>query len=343
MAKSQPIATSGYKFLPDLESLGYQPGGTYSLIVRQQPKQARLCSSKEKVDRRPIDPPPIVQIKVDGYEDNDDYLQNPYFVMYASLVPANSSDTAQISPRNLTGTLASSLYKLKDVDNTDGGFFVFSDISVRIEGQFRLKFSLFEIISQSAVPLATVYSDIFTVYPPKLFPGMAESTFLSRSFSDQGVRIRIRKEHRSKVRHNSEDSIESNPVKRKSIEEVSFPVQHRKVSSFPEYTTQLSSKRFPNEAGRSLSILSSNSESESKTSDNSPTLQGSVEAFKPLSVPREIEEIFKERRLEFWADQSEDISWRRPSFTKDEEQSFNTLFDSYLRERNIPHFSATCH
>ncbi|ORY02827.1 hypothetical protein K493DRAFT_207704 [Basidiobolus meristosporus CBS 931.73] len=119
--------------------------------------------------------------------------------MYASLVPANPSDTTQLSPRSLTGTLASSLYKLKDVDNTDGGFFVFSDVSVRVEGQFRLQFSLFEIISQSAVPLATAYSDVFTVYPPKLFPGMAESTFLSRSFSDQGVRIRIRKEHRSKV------------------------------------------------------------------------------------------------------------------------------------------------
>ncbi|ORX90014.1 hypothetical protein K493DRAFT_231780 [Basidiobolus meristosporus CBS 931.73] len=119
--------------------------------------------------------------------------------MYASLVPVHPSNTAQLSPRSLTGTLVSSLYKLKDVDNSDGGFFVFSDISVRVEGQFRLKFSLFEIVNFSAVPLATVFSNTFTVYPPKLFPGMAESTFLSRSFSDQGVRIRIRKEYRSKA------------------------------------------------------------------------------------------------------------------------------------------------
>lgn len=35
------------------------------------------------------------------------------------------------------------------------------------------------------------------MYAAKNFPGMAESTFLSRSFGDQGVRLRIRKEPRT--------------------------------------------------------------------------------------------------------------------------------------------------
>ena len=35
------------------------------------------------------------------------------------------------------------------------------------------------------------------MYTTKAFPGMAESTFLSRSFGDQGVRLRIRKEART--------------------------------------------------------------------------------------------------------------------------------------------------
>ena len=34
------------------------------------------------------------------------------------------------------------------------------------------------------------------VYSARNFPGMAESTFLSRSFGDQGVKLRIRKEPR---------------------------------------------------------------------------------------------------------------------------------------------------
>lgn len=39
-------------------------------------------------------------------------------------------------------------------------------------------------------------SDTFTVFIPKHFPGPVEATFLSRTFSDQGVKMRIRKEHR---------------------------------------------------------------------------------------------------------------------------------------------------
>jgi hypothetical protein len=42
-----------------------------------------------------------------------------------------------------------------------------------------------------------VNSDRLAVSPPKSFPGMMESTFLSRSFADQGVKLRIRKEPRT--------------------------------------------------------------------------------------------------------------------------------------------------
>jgi len=34
----------------------------YELVVRQEPKQARMCGVG--ADRRPIDPPPIVQLRV---------------------------------------------------------------------------------------------------------------------------------------------------------------------------------------------------------------------------------------------------------------------------------------
>jgi hypothetical protein len=45
-----------------------------------------------------------------------------------------------------------------------------------------------------------VFSDVFQVYPAKRFPGMEESTFLSRSFAEQGLKIRIRKELRLRKR-----------------------------------------------------------------------------------------------------------------------------------------------
>ncbi|RCH80134.1 hypothetical protein CU098_006618 [Rhizopus stolonifer] len=115
--------------------------------------------------------------------------------MSVTLVHSNTQEA--ISTQNiLTGQTASSMYKLKDINNHDGGFFVFGDLSVKLEGQFRLKFSMFKITKVGATNLSSIYSDVFQVYSPKTFPGMLESTFLSRSFSDQGVRIRIRKEHR---------------------------------------------------------------------------------------------------------------------------------------------------
>ncbi|CAG8467318.1 19850_t:CDS:2 [Rhizophagus irregularis] len=159
----------------------------YELIIRQQPKQARLCSSKER-DRRPVDPPPIIQLKVNGYGDEaQNFLQSPYYFMCANLVhPTDSGESFTVSSRYLAGTVVSSLHKLKDIDNKDGGFFVFGDISVRVEGRYRLRFSLFEIIRDEVVHIQSVVSDVFTVYSPKAFPGMSESTFLSRSFSDQG-------------------------------------------------------------------------------------------------------------------------------------------------------------
>lgn len=47
------------------------------------------------------------------------------------------------------------------------------------------------------IHIKSIMSEPFTVYAAKNFPGMSESTFLSRSFGDQGVRLRIRKEPRT--------------------------------------------------------------------------------------------------------------------------------------------------
>ncbi|KAF9142486.1 hypothetical protein BG015_000832 [Linnemannia schmuckeri] len=176
----------------------------YVLTIRQQPQRAKVCGNKER-DRRSIDPPPIVQIKLaDASTDkNKDYLQSPYLFMCCNLVHADDPNGEIVAPahRALAGTVVSSLNRLKDVDNSDGGFFVFGDISVRIEGRFCLRFTLFELIEGQVVHVMTSISNPMTVHSSKTFPGMLESTFLSRSFSDQGVRIRIRKDHHVKPKH----------------------------------------------------------------------------------------------------------------------------------------------
>lgn len=47
--------------------------------------------------------------------------------------------------RNLLGTVVSSAYQLTDLDNEPGVFFVFPDLSIRTEGQFRLKFKFIDL------------------------------------------------------------------------------------------------------------------------------------------------------------------------------------------------------
>ncbi|KAJ2122491.1 hypothetical protein IW147_003359 [Coemansia sp. RSA 720] len=100
----------------------------------------------------------------------------------------------------MAGSMVSPLHPLRDTSSVHGAYFVFSDLSVRMEGSFRLRFDLFEIAGDNVYNRATITSSIFFVYSPKRFPGMMESTQLSRVFSEQGLRIRIRTEAGTKKR-----------------------------------------------------------------------------------------------------------------------------------------------
>ena len=110
------------------------------------------------------------------------------------------------------------------------GYFIFPDLSVRHEGIYRLSFNLFEETKMEADmdadgevtnkdhPSAKlmlrspsnpyqnvnfrleVKSEPFSVYSAKKFPGLAESTGLSRMVAEQGCRVRIRRDVRIRVR-----------------------------------------------------------------------------------------------------------------------------------------------
>lgn len=104
---------------------------------------------------------------------SNSFLQNPYYFMFASLakpdedielhwlkvclvldIPSSSLQRF-LTPQDqdgktrcTTGSVVSSLYHLKDSENAneDTGFFVFPDLSVRTEGSYRLKLSLYEVV-----------------------------------------------------------------------------------------------------------------------------------------------------------------------------------------------------
>lgn len=80
---------------------------------------------------------------------------------------SSESSTSQVAAgQEITGQSVSSLHRLKDINNegectrsagfaaesslticatSDGGFFVFGDISIRVLGRHKLNFSLFEL------------------------------------------------------------------------------------------------------------------------------------------------------------------------------------------------------
>lgn len=76
---------------------------------------------------------------------------DPYYFLFACLVGGDEQeDELHViddgKTRFLTGTPVSSLYHLKDLDNSDAAFFVFLDLGVRKEGRYKLKLTLFEIV-----------------------------------------------------------------------------------------------------------------------------------------------------------------------------------------------------
>ncbi|WQF78232.1 Putative velvet factor [Colletotrichum destructivum] len=121
--------------------------------------------------------------------------------------------------RNLIGSTASSAFQLNDVADQLGTWFIMQDLSVRTEGRFRLRFSFVNVarppdqpstdgssVNHGSAPiLASVFSDVFQVFSAKKFPGVCESTPLSKCFATQGIKIPIRKEGAGDGKKGGED------------------------------------------------------------------------------------------------------------------------------------------
>ncbi|RIB28188.1 velvet factor-domain-containing protein [Gigaspora rosea] len=205
--------------------IGSPPGPItykYQLEVSQEPIRARMCGFGDK-DRRTIDPPPIIKLIVtttDGTPVPESSIDYSMMIVHAGLwskdckeerglvvnptsiftKSANSNSTvmsvnAPLNTRNLMGHCTSSAYVLNNHVGQKGVYFIFQDLSVRTEGTFTLKFSSpDELTNARGNVAAEVYSAPFRVYSAKKFPGMTESTELSKAFAKQGIKIPIRKE-----------------------------------------------------------------------------------------------------------------------------------------------------
>ncbi|KAF8214598.1 velvet factor [Mycena galopus ATCC 62051] len=150
------------------------------------------------------------------------FLQNPYYFMCVFAKPYNVTALHWLKDgrtRCTSGSVVNSLYALKDppapdasTNNGDAsgspaaakygpttaspasneGFFVFPDLSVRREGSYRLKLSLFEVVGDVR-HCKIIHSTSFYVYTAKGSPVWRTSQMLPRR---PGIRIRIRKDIR---------------------------------------------------------------------------------------------------------------------------------------------------
>lgn len=209
---------------------------TYQLKVIQEPERARACGSgaKSSADRRPVDPPPVVELRIfegDGPEKEDiTFGYSANFFLFATLEVARPIANGRVHhhppPQQvpvLTGMPVSGMAYLDRP--TEAGYFIFPDLSVRHEGAYKLSFNLYEetknaedadaepshekrtqMAAGSGAPDSSfdwrleVKSHAFTVYSAKKFPGLSESTALSRTVAEQGCRVRIRRDVRMRRR-----------------------------------------------------------------------------------------------------------------------------------------------
>ncbi|KAE8449730.1 hypothetical protein EG329_007505 [Mollisiaceae sp. DMI_Dod_QoI] len=242
----------------------------YRLNVIQQPERARACGSgaKSSADRRPVDPPPVVELRifsVNGNEEEDiTFSYSANFFLFATLEVARpmAHGRVQQPPASqqvpvLTGMPVSGMAYLDRP--TEAGYFIFPDLSVRHEGMYRLSFNLYEEMKNDqdgdAEPQSDksrsvtgpgapdssfdwrmeVKSHEFTVYSAKKFPGLAESTALSRTVAEQGCRVRIRRDVRMRRREGKNagdfDAVEEDGYERGRAAEQEFQRERSRSTS----------------------------------------------------------------------------------------------------------------
>ena len=162
--------------------------GRFTLRVRAELKVAcwfMQCGRGEKADRRPIDPPPIVRLRIRHAKPSAPGSGGPSGVpeftcptmahslfCFASLVSEHDDeDELYLMPgsqtSHVTGSVVSSLFHLKDQS-----CFVFPDLSVRTEGRWRFKMSMYEIVEDGVHFCKSLFTKPFQCYSSKRFPGM---------------------------------------------------------------------------------------------------------------------------------------------------------------------------
>lgn len=140
---------------------------TYRITPIQHPQVSSALSTHANVSRIPLSPPLVIQMDCWTSIDTLDipyvrcpadvakltyrHDELPFLVCHLSLETADGQDAMMVHSgegdmqQNLYGTLVATPAVLVNQDGATGTYFCFPDVSVRLEGTYRLRCTLFRI------------------------------------------------------------------------------------------------------------------------------------------------------------------------------------------------------
>ncbi|KAK1073132.1 hypothetical protein LTR12_010177 [Friedmanniomyces endolithicus] len=204
---ASPRSSTGPPTAPTPTTTTQPPPFIYDLLIRQQPLAARACGFGEK-DRRVIDPPPIVELRVTDASGAPREDRGVMLALHCTLMTEDGTqDDAAVQPaepntqptRRLMGNMVASPYYAKDEHGRAGTFFVFPDLSCRAPGRFRLRLRLIRIqhsamkVGMQSPTVVGALTDVFAVFTAKDFPGMRASSALLKALRRQGLSVGVKK------------------------------------------------------------------------------------------------------------------------------------------------------
>jgi len=187
-------------------------------------------------DRRPLDPPPVVQIRfyrVTGLGSNQETEQEipAKDVQLEGLLcgtsiredrglgPESAAQNTEDTTENdvLFGSSVVQCVRLSHQGQEILGF-VFADLSVRREGTWRLHYQAFDVLQCSPGEdrrvLTHCVGESFRVYPNRQFPGLLPSTDLTKTIARAGIRTNHREDTRVRRKNSGSRDGASQPTQR---------------------------------------------------------------------------------------------------------------------------------
>ncbi|KAI9511554.1 velvet factor-domain-containing protein [Russula earlei] len=181
---------------------------TYYLEVIQQPEVSAEFGSAA-LSRLPLAPPLVAQLIIRDSRGNviESDPEHPYLVCHLSLLsadgmrvldPVNPSNRQFPPDRLLYGNLVSSPHYLRNLQGRSGVYFIFPDVSVRLQGRYVLQLTLMRLsrvdasgmvrVGESGSALTQTRTRPFDVQPRHMYVAPPQ-TPLTEYFLQQGVRI----------------------------------------------------------------------------------------------------------------------------------------------------------